>query len=361
MAISRATHVKQTGTPGSYIGTTALEARRALGAKFIENSAGVPRSGLLNPSAINMVVPTATMSYDILACQPIINRTANEGVYDPVLYGTTNITTGAAPATGLSRWDLIWVKQNDTDKGDANNLPTVGVTQGTAASSPTRPTAPEGALVLAEARIYAGTTGTNGGSNSVTQLWKYAGYKGTTLNIRNKTERNELTTPYFGQLIRRLDCDDFLQSYNGTAWTFQDVSPKRRADGPISTFFGSANNSRQIILMNFTRPYAYYVDVWGQSTIHCAAISSGVEEINIAVSANQTQVTNAQAKARLVWNPSYSNLNQTAGTRCNDVAVGAGGDCVARVWIEVVTGAAQLLPSGGTFSYMDVNYWPQDD
>jgi hypothetical protein len=358
MSISRATNVKQTGTPGAYVGTTALEARRALGARFIENSPGVPRSGLLNPTADNIVIAATGWSYDILACNPIINRTANEGVYDPVLYGTTNITTGTAPGAGTSRWDLIWVKQSDVDKGDANNLPSVGVTQGSAAASPTKPAAPTGVLVLAEAHIFSGTTSTGNGANTITQVWRYAGLRGTVLNIRNIAERNEITLPYRGMRVRRLDRDDWIQDYDGVSWHFRG---KRRADNAVTSFLTSSAASRQVLLMNFTKPYPTLCDVYGALTVFCPAISTGMEEINIAVSGGQTQVANAQARHRLTWTAGFNNCNASGAGRVMDYALATSADLVARVWIEVLTGALSLSPSGGSYAYLVVDYIPQDD
>jgi hypothetical protein len=359
MSVSRATNVKQTGTAGAYVGTTAAEARRALGARFVENSIGTPRSGILDPAYTNIVVGTGNMSYDVMPCQAIINRAANEGVYDVTFTGITNIATGAAPASGLSRYDLIWVRQNDPDKGDASNLPELGVTQGTAAASPSRPALPNGAMQLAEARVYSGTTGTLSSPNTITQSWKYTTMKGGTLNVRSAAERAELLSPHIGMRVRRLDKDQWVQEFDGTSWHY--IGAKKRADGPITTFYTASAASRQIILMNFSKPYPIYVDVYGGATVYCPAISTGMEEINICVSANQNTAAAAQAKYRMTWNPSFDDCNQTGGNRCLSIPIPANTDIVARVWIEVVTGTLSLSVSGSVWSWINVDYWPQDD
>lgn len=359
MSVSRATYVKQTGSAGAYVGTTALEARRAFGARFVENSIGTPRSGVLEPAYTNIVVGRGDMSYDVNPCQVIINRATNEGAYDVTLTGITNIPTGAAPATGLSRYDLIWVKQNDPDKGDADNLPQIGVTQGTAAASPTRPSLPNGAYQLAEARIYAGTTGTSGGSNTITQSWKYTCEKSGVLNIRSQAERAEILSPHEGMRVRRLDKDDWIQEYDGAVWRYRGA--KRRLDVGMSTFLTAGSASRQIYLINFTRTYAFYCDVYGGLTVHCPAISTGTEEINVAVSAAVAQVGSAQAKHRLIWTPGFSNCNQTGHARALDIPIAAGADMVARLWIEVLNGSLTLSPSGGVYTYLYAEIWPQDD
>lgn len=197
------------------VGTTPKEHRLALAGMFAENAPGVPRSGLLYQSESVVVKGTAGMGYDILPSVPVINRATDEGVYTPTFTGTTNTPTTAAPGSG-SRWDLIWVKQNDTEKGDANNLAIVGVTQGAASATPTKPygSVPAGALVLAEAEVGALITATT--SASITQVWRHTVARGAPIPVRNQAEQNELT-PGNGTRIRRLDLK-FDAVWNGTRW-----------------------------------------------------------------------------------------------------------------------------------------------
>jgi hypothetical protein len=110
------------------------------------------------------------------------------------LSGTTNVATTAAPGSG-SRWDLIYVKQNDVDKGDTTNTAVVAVLQGTSAASPTKPYAslPAGAYVLAEALVNTGAIGTNGAQVTITQVWRYTSLRGVPVPVRNTTERGEIT------------------------------------------------------------------------------------------------------------------------------------------------------------------------
>lgn len=216
MTANRGLFVRNNGT----VGTTPAEGRLVLAELVAENSPGVPRQGLLNQVATQVVTGTATMSYDVAACTPVLNRAANEGVYIMTLTGTTNVATSAAPGAGLSRWDLIYVMQHDPDKGDADNLAVVGVQEGTAATSPTKPTAdlPAGAYVLAEALVQSGATGTNTAQVAITQVWRYTALRGAPIPVRSLTERDEITAAAM-TMVRRLDIGGTpVQTYDGSIW-----------------------------------------------------------------------------------------------------------------------------------------------
>lgn len=210
--------------PIAGVGTTTLEHRLQLAGQYAENAPGVPRSGVLAQATDLLVVGKLDMSYDVDPAALVISRTAGEGVYTPTMTGTTNVATSAAPGTN-SRWDLIYVKQNDQAKGDADNAAVIGVQEGTAAASPTKPTAdlPSGAYVLAEARIFAGTTGTSGGSNTVAQVWRHTAARGAPIRVRDTTERAEITAPASGQEVVRLDLPGKPKDrWDGTAWGLGD-------------------------------------------------------------------------------------------------------------------------------------------
>lgn len=226
MTANRGLFVRNNGTTG----TTPIEGRLVLASLVAENSPGVPRNGLLDQKATNVVTGSASnMSYNVAACNPVINRATNEGVYMLTLTGTTNVVTDAAPGTG-SRWDLIYVKQDDLDKGDADNLPVVGVQKGTAAASPTKPYAslPAGAYVLAEAQVSAGAANAASAQVTITQVWRYTALRGAPIPVRNTTERDEIT-PAAGTSIKRLDlAQNAIQTYDGSKWIYP--TPKRYAE-----------------------------------------------------------------------------------------------------------------------------------
>lgn len=228
MTATRGLFVRQTGTAPNAIGTTPLEARLAIAGLLAEQSPGVPRTGLLFQSNPNLVTASTTdMSYNISSCNPAINRAVNEGLYLFTLTGTTNVTTDNAPSTG-SRYDLVYVRQHDPDKGDADNLPEVGVVRGTSSTgTPTKPysSVPAGGYVVAEAQIFSGTTSTSGGTNVITQVWKHTAARGAHIPVINQTDRDGITA-FNGLAVTRLDLNGQQQVYGAGAWR----SPNLAAD-----------------------------------------------------------------------------------------------------------------------------------
>lgn len=225
MTVNRGPGVRQIGA----IGTTPKEHRLALAGQYAENSPGMPRSGLLVQAATNVVTPTAatgTLTYSVAPVAAVIARTVGGGVYTPTTTGNTSLNTGAAPASG-SRWDLIWVKQNDQEKGDADNEAVLGVTQGIAGATPARPSGsvPAGAMVLAEAQIFSGTASTTAAPNTMTQLSAITAARGAPVPVRDSTDQATITVPGLGMQVIRLDLQGpQLKTYNGTDWTTSNTA-----------------------------------------------------------------------------------------------------------------------------------------
>jgi hypothetical protein len=152
------------------------------------------------------------------------------------LTGTTTVNTTAAPGTG-SRWDLIYVKQNDPDKGDTDNLPVVGVVNGTSSTgTPTVPlgSVPAGGYVLAQARIFSGTTSTNGGANTIAQSWQHTAMRGAPIPFLSQGDRNGVTA-FKGLTGIRLDYGGLLETYNGTIWTSEALGLVGFTDTPATS------------------------------------------------------------------------------------------------------------------------------
>lgn len=205
--------------PIAGVGTTTVEHRLQLAGLYAENAPGVPRSGVLAQANATLVTPRSDMSWDVSPMAAVISRTAGEGVYTPTLTGTTNVPTDPAPGSN-SRWDLLYFKQNDQAKGDPDNAAVIDVIKGTALASPSKPygSVPDGGLVLAEARIFAGTTGTNGGSNTTAQVWLHTATRGAPIPVRNTTERGALTV-FDGLQVERLDLPGVpTETRAGGAW-----------------------------------------------------------------------------------------------------------------------------------------------
>ena len=237
MTANRGLFVRNDGSTG----TTPAESRLSLAALFVEDVPGTPRSGLLDQPTDALVVGSSTMSYTVGPCSPIINRAPDDGVYMMTLTGNSSVTTSAAPGSG-ARWDLIYVKQNDPDKGDPNNLPVLAVIQGTAQTNPTRPTAllPAGAYLLAEAYIPAGATSTLSTGVTVTQLWRHTALAGGITPVRNASELAEITYPVQGRRILDLTTGatrTYFAAYNPTTNRAGRVVPGWYSPGPHSVMF----------------------------------------------------------------------------------------------------------------------------
>ena len=130
-------------------GTTPLALRLALAALF-------PQAGILSGLGVK---GSSSLAYSVAQGVAVCTRGAGDGsTLAPVAAGSTPAV--AANGTGYPRIDAVWVTAHDRDQGDPDNHVTLGVTQGTAAASPARPSVPTYATVLAYMRLPAGATTT---------------------------------------------------------------------------------------------------------------------------------------------------------------------------------------------------------
>lgn len=370
MTLHRGLFVRATGTAPSKVGTTPNESRLALAAMFAENSPGVPRSGVILNGSFGSVIgnvvypdPTA-MKYKVDPCHVVQNRATGEGVYVFTFTGVTEVTTTPAPATG-SRWDIIYVKQNDTDKGDANNSPVLGVTNGTPGASPTKPSAPSGAMVLAEARIYAGTVATMEGLNTFTALYKFTALRGEPIPVRDVADRDTMAgTP--GKKVMRIDRDNQIQTYSGS-WTLSGwewLDRPRRFYADTMTFDSSASAVSKLIgavTEQGVQPYARKMRVNGRLHVSCGAIASGILSVSVNVSINATTAASAQQKSRLTFVPP-GGYWMTANCETNWISVAANTDGLPRVWIEHLAGSVNHSSAAtSVYAHLWVEVLPEDD
>lgn len=165
--------------------TTALDTRLGEMGWVVRNADGSPRTGVLWDAAMNgFLVVTSAATNPMTLLIPVSSFIVSRGIADGVVKvtndggGSVNVAT--APATGQSRIDVVWVKQDDSTQGDADNLAVFGITTGTAATtgSQTKPTIPTGALELAQLLIAGGTTSTAGAGATLTQTFGYTGVTG---------------------------------------------------------------------------------------------------------------------------------------------------------------------------------------
>lgn len=131
------------------VGTTDTAMRHILGAQW--ESTGVV-DGLA-------VTGGTTLAYAVAAGVAVCSKGDSDGKTLAWFAGGTTPTV-AANSAGNPRIDCIWITSHDLTQGDSDNLVTLGVTQGTAAATPTAPTIPTYATLLAQMRMPAGATTT---------------------------------------------------------------------------------------------------------------------------------------------------------------------------------------------------------
>ncbi|ASR83813.1 minor tail protein [Arthrobacter phage PitaDog] len=344
------------------VGTTPAEARLALGATLIENAPGVPRSGVMETGDTTLVYGSgASMTYYIDPAHFVVHRTQGEGAYVFMNEGIQTVAASAAPGTN-SRIDLIWVKQNDVAKGDANNLAVPGVTVGTTAAVPTAPygSVPAGALVLAEAVVSAGQTLAS--QASYTQVFSYTATRGSLIKVRSKADRDLITTPVVGQCVMRLDRNNHVQQWNGSAWKY--ISTPERYYADPATFSTTSNASDKVIGIVSaapTRSYATVIRVNGRLTVSSGAIGSGSLQLRTCVSAGVELVDDAQAKSFVSFGPPGSYW-LTGNMETDWIAIAANVSPRARIWTQVFAGAvAHAASNDRKHNHLWCEVLPADD
>lgn len=133
----------------SGVGTSDTDFRHILGAQW--ESTGVV-DGLA-------VTGGTTLSYAVASGVAVCSKGASDGKTLAWFAGGSTPTV-AANSSGNPRIDAIWITSHDLTQGDSDNLVTLGVTQGTPAATPTAPTIPTYATLLAQMRMPAGATTT---------------------------------------------------------------------------------------------------------------------------------------------------------------------------------------------------------
>ena len=131
------------------VGTTDTDMRHILAAQW-------DSTGVINGLA---VTGTTSLYYRVAAGVAVCSKGPSDGKTLAYLAGGSTPTV-SANSSGNPRIDCIWVTSHDLDQGDADNLVTLGVTQGTPAATPTAPSIPTYATLLAQMVMPAGATTT---------------------------------------------------------------------------------------------------------------------------------------------------------------------------------------------------------
>lgn len=198
--------------PTDSAGLPLADTRLLVAAMVESDTTGKPRAGVL-PSHYNpLVTGTAGMAYSVAAFAAVTAR-AGMGAELVANDGAATVATTAAPGAN-SRIDVIWVRSLFTTTGDAGTDPVFGVTQGTAAPSPLKPSIPAGALELATAVVLSTTTQTS--TAVITQTFVYTATQGGCVPVRNATEL-AAWAPANGAEAFRLDTG-LMYVRSGDAW-----------------------------------------------------------------------------------------------------------------------------------------------
>lgn len=181
-------------------GQPLTDTRRTTAGLVVRNADGTPRAGVFPSHTGALVTGRASMGYDVAPFLAATSR-INTGVELIANDAVTIVPTIAAPASN-SRIDVIWVRSQFMQHADTNNDVVFGVTQGTAAAIPSKPSIPPGALELATAEILSTTTTT--ATAVITQTHPYTAAAGGTVLARSRAELEAWSAPV-GAVARTLD------------------------------------------------------------------------------------------------------------------------------------------------------------
>lgn len=195
------------------------------------DASGNPRVGLLPGNYSPIVTGTSGMAYSVGAFQGVTSR-SGAGAEFVANDGAVSVATTAAPGAN-SRIDVIWVRSLYTTYADGSSDPVFGVTQGTAAASPTKPSIPAGALELATAVVLSTTTQTS--TAIITQTAQYTAMAGGVVSLRNQAEQTAWS-PSDGAFAYRIDTATLYQR-SGGQWV--GIASKETARGSVTPIAGS--------------------------------------------------------------------------------------------------------------------------
>lgn len=192
------------------------------------------RTGIMfGPTSLTTGVVTGTSStspwqYSVPQNTYVTSKGALDGPRQSTNDGTVLVSTIAPPGSN-SRYDLIYVMQQDADatiSPDGTTAPLISVVNGASGASPSVPALPAGAIALATALVAStATTGTSGANVTIdTTVSRFTSTRFDPIPVRNATERAEITG-YAGVQAQRLDLgvietyDAASSSWIGGAWT----------------------------------------------------------------------------------------------------------------------------------------------
>lgn len=265
-------------------GLPLIDERRITAGRFARNADGTARVGVLPAHTNPLVTGRASMGYDVAAFNAVTARTS-AGAEEIANDGSVTVATTAAPGAN-SRIDVIWVRSQFQVLGDANNDVVFGVTQGTAAVSPTKPSIPAGALELATATIPSTATTTLSSGVVITQTHPYTAAAGGVVIFKTKTDIDAWAA---AEGSRALASDtNLLWVRRGSAWF---AAPGQRLAYMTS-------NASQGVIDNFIGGLATtpVLPVGQRLRVHCSrvpgsAAAAGVIQYSLVMRNSATDVT----------------------------------------------------------------------
>lgn len=217
--------------------TTALDGRLLEQGLVVKNVGDVPRAGLLYGD-VAPVKSTSSMNVSI-ADQAVfaLSRGNTDGVNIVSNVGLATVALASAPSSN-SRYDVIYIKHNDTEKGDANSTPLFDKVTGTAAASPAIPATPTGAMAIATVLVPAGVTATNASGVVITNTVAGTALMGSPIRYRSVTEMtSDAAVAVEGSLAYIKGGGDYYLR-NGV-WRRVDATPYVRVVQPTGTSISS--------------------------------------------------------------------------------------------------------------------------
>lgn len=170
-------------------GTTALDARQMDAARVIHNTDNTTRTGQLFGDS-GALQGNQSMSLRFLGDTSwVLSRGKSDGAVIVSNVGDVTVPLDPAPSAN-SRYDVVYLKHNDTERGDATSAPVVDKVTGTAAASPTIPAAPSGALVLGTVLVPAGVTSTNASGVVISNTVQQTALNGAPIRYRSVAALN---------------------------------------------------------------------------------------------------------------------------------------------------------------------------
>lgn len=103
-----------------------------------------------------------SLNYYVGAGTAVCSKGSSDG--NTLAYWAGGTVSTTSNTSSNPRIDVIWITSHDITQGDSNNYVTLGVTQGTAAASPTAPSIPSYATKIVAMKVPASATTTSSAS-----------------------------------------------------------------------------------------------------------------------------------------------------------------------------------------------------